>query len=263
MKLIIENVFTTVINCPEEIKKALKEIMSYDIPNAKYIIRYKLDELDKKLDQAKSIAEMRRIKDKMEYWTNWNGKRYLFDEKNNRFPSGLLYILEGLYYDEIEEKILSFNIPKEEEYLPYREPIHLEKYQQEAYKEIMSMDYRCILYAATGAGKTVMAIKAIRDLSVKTVVIVPNLTLLKQWIEGITRFLDVDIPKEKKKGYRIIHDHNNKERILITTVPFLYNVFYDKRESTAERNKTYRDFVRDAGMVIYDECHRAASPKKC
>jgi len=260
MKILLENVYATIIDCPEEVKESLDKVMCYDIPNAKFIRQHKLEELDKKLDKARDIHEMRAVKKDIDYWVSeWTGKVHLFDKKTNRFPSGLMYLLEGFYYDEIEEIINQCDIPDTLDHIPWKNEIVLEQYQRDAQEEMAELDYRCVLYAATGSGKTVMAINVIRLLSVPTIVIVPNLTLLRQWIKQFTWFLEVSLPEDKEKGYRLIHDHQNKPRILITTVPFLYNVFYDKRESTAKRNEMYRKFVRDAGMIIYDECHRAAS----
>jgi len=258
MKLQVENVFTTVINATKKEIDTLYNLLSYNIPSADYIRMSKIEEAEEELNKAETIEEMRRIKRKLEYWNNWDGKSHLFDMKRMRFPSGLLYVVSALFNDiEIEGY---FTLPEENERykIEFKEKIKLEKYQKEAVEKVLEMDVRCILHAATGAGKTVMAIYLIKEIGVKTIIIVPNLTLMKQWEESLIRFLPLEKPKDKKKSYRILH-YNEEPFVLVTTAKFLYNVLFDERESTAERNKEYRNFIEHSHMLIYDECHRASS----
>jgi len=260
MKILANNVYSTLIEPDSQFVEQLDEILSYDIPNAKYIRRNKLEKLETKLDKAENIDDMIKIKRDIDYWSKeWDGKVHLLNNKTYTFPSGLIYVIKAVYPD--IEIVDQRREPEKSIHYEWREKIILEEYQKEAILEAEEVNYRCVLHAATSAGKTIMAIKIIKELGVKTVIIVPTLTLLKQWQDNLNRFLDVTLPENKPKNYRILHDENDKECILVTTIAFLHRVLYDKRESTAERNKMYRKFIRDSDMLIYDECHRGSSPQ--
>lgn len=262
MKVLLENVYATLIKPPTEVVQELYDSLVYDLPNAKWIKKNKLEEYEVKLDQCRTIEEMRRIKDQINYWANeWDGKVHLFDKNRLTFPAGLLYVVEMLFpkieiHDNRSEPTIECD-------LPTREEIVLKNYQERAMQEMEVIDYRCILHAATSAGKTVMAIEAIKRIGTRTLIIIPNnLTLIKQWHENIDKFIHIqpDFAADEE-DHRIMYDAKGQPAIMIATTKLLYNVFFDKKESTAERNNKYRNFIRDVGLVIYDECHRAASPQ--
>ena len=52
-----------------------------------------------------------------------------------------------------------------------------------------SLGYGCILEVPCGRGKTVMALKILSDLKLKTLVVVHKGFLLNQWVERIEQFL--------------------------------------------------------------------------
>ncbi len=65
--------------------------------------------------------------------------------------------------------------------------IELREYQEEAVERWMT-DKRGVIVLPTGAGKTHVALKVIRELSVSTLVVVPTLALLDQWLEKLSIF---------------------------------------------------------------------------
>ncbi len=75
--------------------------------------------------------------------------------------------------------------------------IHLEKnfelyeHQKEAYSRWLSYGGKGTIVIPTGGGKTHIALQAIYDLKIPTIIFVPNTMLLTQWIEKISKFLGV------------------------------------------------------------------------
>ncbi len=59
-------------------------------------------------------------------------------------------------------------------------------YQSEAVESWAKAGYRGIVVLPTGAGKTVMAIKAMERLQVATLIVVPTIVLMEQWRETLT-----------------------------------------------------------------------------
>jgi superfamily II DNA or RNA helicase len=65
--------------------------------------------------------------------------------------------------------------------------IELREYQETAIGKWMQ-DKRGVIVLPTGAGKTHVALEIIRELSVPTLIVVPTLELLDQWIEKLSMF---------------------------------------------------------------------------
>ncbi|HIP63149.1 MAG TPA: DEAD/DEAH box helicase, partial [Archaeoglobus profundus] len=67
--------------------------------------------------------------------------------------------------------------------------IELRDYQIEAVKRWMT-EKRGVIVLPTGTGKTYIALSIIANLSVSTLIIVPTLALVEQWLEKLTMFFD-------------------------------------------------------------------------
>jgi len=108
--------------------------------------------------------------------------------------------------------------------------------QRAAVDDVLKKDFG-VLNAATGSGKTVMALAAVAARRQPTLVIVHNKELLNQWIERIGRFLAIPAPE-----VGIIGGGKNKigERITVAIVNSLY------KNAAAVRERV--------GFVITDEC---------
>ena len=90
--------------------------------------------------------------------------------------------LSGIDY---EENV--FDLPP----IPFFEAdFELRDYQEEAVKRWM-VDRRGIVVLPTGAGKTFVAMEIIRELNVPTLIVVPTLDLVDQWIEKLSVFGEV------------------------------------------------------------------------
>ena len=110
----------------------------------------------------------------------------------------------------------------------------LRTYQREALDAWHDADDRGVLELPTGAGKTVIAIRAMVELGVPTLVVVPTIDLLEQWSRELETEFGVPIG-------RFGGGEQRREAITVST----YDSAYLKAED-----------VGDAfGFVIFDEVH--------
>jgi len=87
--------------------------------------------------------------------------------------------------------------------------LELRDYQMEAVKSWLKNGKRGIVIFPTGAGKTMVGVKAIALLKVSTLVVVPTIDLMNQWVSIIERHLDTEVGsigggKDDLKGITVI-----------------------------------------------------------
>ena len=107
-----------------------------------------------------------------------------------------------------------------------------------------------VLKAVPGFGKTVIGIYLISYFKVSTLVIVPTKPIQDQWLESINDFLEYPKASKKKDEFVCVYNGNKKrvnKNIDIATASSLSSM------------ENLDDFLNSYGMVIVDECHRAAS----
>jgi superfamily II DNA or RNA helicase len=110
----------------------------------------------------------------------------------------------------------------------------LREYQADALAAWHDADDRGVLELPTGAGKTVIAIRAMVDLGVPTLVVVPTIDLLDQWERELSTEFDVPIG-------RFGGGEQRREAVTVST----YDSAYLKAAD-----------VGDAfGLVVFDEVH--------
>ncbi|MFA9516151.1 DEAD/DEAH box helicase [Halopenitus sp. H-Gu1] len=110
----------------------------------------------------------------------------------------------------------------------------LREYQREARDAWHANDDRGVLELPTGSGKTVIAIAAMAELGVPTLVVVPTIDLLEQWVRELEREFEVPIG-------RFGGGTQHRESITVST--------YDSAYLKA-------DDVGDVfGFVVFDEVH--------
>lgn len=76
---------------------------------------------------------------------------------------------------------------------PLSSTFELRDYQDEALLSWKRAGRRGVVVLPTGAGKTVLALKAIEELGEATLVVVPTLVLVDQWREGLEEAFGVDV----------------------------------------------------------------------
>lgn len=119
----------------------------------------------------------------------------------------------------------------------------LNKKQEKAMKELLKYDTG-VLCATTGFGKTVVGAKIISELKTNTLVIVNRNTLLEQWKERLSYFLDIN-----KKEIGQIGSGKEKQNGKLDIASF----------QSLSRKDNLEEVVRDYGLVIVDECHHVAA----
>ncbi len=110
----------------------------------------------------------------------------------------------------------------------------LREYQRDALEAWHDADDRGVLELPTGAGKTVIAIRAMVDLGVTTLVVVPTIDLLEQWHRELST--EFDRPIGRYGG-----GEQRTEPITVST----YDSAYLKAENVGDR----------FGLVVFDEVH--------
>ena len=110
----------------------------------------------------------------------------------------------------------------------------LREYQREALDAWRDADDRGVLELPTGAGKTVIAIRAMVDLGVPTLVVVPTVDLLDQWQRELEREFDAPIG-------RFGGGEQRREAITVST----YDSAYLKADGVGDAFE----------FVVFDEVH--------
>ena len=165
----------------------------------------------------------------------------VFDENNKKNLRSL-----GLYYQEIIEYLqksdLSF-IDDVENYIPSPlfqiNDIELRDYQKTAIDRWIKSLMRGCIVLPTGAGKTLVGIKAIEKVNAATLVIVPTIDLMEQWTENLSNILN------KKKN------NNNEQKYP--------NTSFDKSEVTIGNLGGGKDNIQAITVATYDSAYLRAS----
>jgi superfamily II DNA or RNA helicase len=125
----------------------------------------------------------------------------------------------------------------------YRTSLHFEprSYQTEAIQQWLQHDGRGVVVLPTGAGKTVVAMMAIAQLKLRTLIVVPTIELLYQWQDAVIERIGVS-----KRSVGVVGD-GRKEWRPITVITYA---------SAAMPNAP----LHDIGLLICDEAHHLPSP---
>lgn len=116
-----------------------------------------------------------------------------------------------------------------------------------------------ILSATTAFGKTIIGSYIISQRKVNTLILVHTSALLEQWKKSLSQFLTIDepLPKQPKKRGR------KKEISIIGQLGGTKNTLGGKIDIAIMQSLVsgdeVKDFVKDYGMVIVDECHHVSA----
>jgi superfamily II DNA or RNA helicase len=117
----------------------------------------------------------------------------------------------------------------------------LRDYQKAAVEDVLRRDFG-VLEAPTGSGKTVMSLAIIAARRQPTLIAVPSLELLEQWIDRSSSFLEIPVSEVGVIGGG---KFKPGEAITVATIQSLYG-----------RAKEIAPFV---GNIVLDECHHVPS----
>lgn len=116
-----------------------------------------------------------------------------------------------------------------------------------------------VLHATTAFGKTVTAAAIIARKKVNTLILVHSKSLLTQWHERLTEFLDIDFKEPevpKKRGRRKVF---SPVGCLDSTGNSLHGIIDIALIQSCLDEDGVKPFLQDYGMVIVDECHHVSS----
>ena len=111
------------------------------------------------------------------------------------------------------------------------------------------------LKMTAGSGKTFLAMNLINIIKKKTIIVVPNVYLLNQWVDLLNKFfqnLKVGqyYGKKKEDGDIVVGVINS---LISDEFVFKTKDLITKKKTTI--NKNYKSFYNDVGFVIFDESH--------
>ncbi len=120
-----------------------------------------------------------------------------------------------------------------------------------------------ILSGTTAFGKTIVAIKLIAEKKVNTLILVDKLSLLSQWKEKLSEFLIINEPlpeqpaitnkkSGRKKKVGVIGQLGSGKNSLSGVVDIAVM-------QSLSRKGEVKEYVKDYGMIIADECHHASA----
>ena len=132
--------------------------------------------------------------------------------------------------------------------------------EQEEAVELMLQHENGILAATTAFGKTVVGAHMIAARKTNTLILVHNTEILKNWVEDLDRFLDID---EELPEYQTKTGRTKKRKSIIGKLYAGHNSMTGIVDvamfSSLGKKDDINPIVQEYGMVIMDECHHGAA----
>ena len=225
MKAIISNKLIIVKNPSEQLREKLSKVLSYRDKSKVFQLNklkrnpfYNNKGFIKKLEKEASGTLLK-----------------IIDDEHIAMSSGFSYLLPSNI--EIEDKR---ELTGEAVSLPWKKkPFDMRPYQEEAVN-LMESNYRGIINFATGLGKSLVALYAIKKHRTNTLIVVPNEGIANQFYEAL-----VEAFGESKVGFY----SGRKKKIRAITVGIAASV-----------NNHIDKFQQEPlGMVLVDEVHHIAA----
>lgn len=116
-----------------------------------------------------------------------------------------------------------------------------------------------VLSAATAFGKTVIGASIIASKKVNTLILVHTQALLTQWKKALEQFLIIDeiLPEQsRKRGRKIVHSIIGQ---IGAGTDRLNGIVDIALMQSLVNEGNVKEFVKDYGMIIVDECHHVAA----
>lgn len=131
--------------------------------------------------------------------------------------------------------------------------------QQEAADTMLQYD-NGILGATTAFGKTVVGAYLVAARKINTLILVHNTEILKNWVEDLGRFLDIDeeLPEYQTKTGRVKKRKNIIGKLYAGHNSMTGIIDVAMFSSLGKRGEI-NPVIEEYGMVIMDECHHGAA----
>lgn len=224
MKAILENNNVLIVDPTDQFKTKIKEKLSYTDISKEYRIR--------KMERSpftRNSPALKKLRSEV------NGCVYAIqDDGSIRIPSGLANITNGIdFTDNRKDTGSSIALPWQ------TKPFAMRDYQEEAV-ELMTNNWRGLIKFATGLGKTLTAVHAIRKLKRKTLIICPGKSIADNFYDELVSAFGVS---------RVGYFGDGKKQIKDITVGIVGSV-----TNSIDRFKSH-----DLGLIIFDEVHHLAA----
>lgn len=210
-----------------QLQEQLREALSYELPGAEF-----------------TKNKFTRVGGKMKYNPRYqaNTRKYLYDKRTDRFPTGLLDRVKALVgpvtiSEPIRPSPMAYYLADQN-----RSPRY---YQVEAWQQaISSPRQRGVIILPTGTGKTLLCSMLTSSYPIDTVLItVPNLNLLNQSRDEMEKILGIPV------GI-LGDDQCDLRRVTVATIQSLMS----KQDDPA-----VKPFLKSCTVWISDECHGTAA----
>lgn len=223
----------------------VKNVASYIDPS----YTWKRRELLKRYDKNPYLREK---------WEKWKGNINLYEKyrKSYVINGGLLVaflrtvVLFGIAYslNDLREEAV------ESKAVVFEGRINLYDYQQDLVETIRNNDGCGLISAPTGSGKTIVGTEITSIYNTPTIIIADKVNILEQWVEAYEKKRKCNLKFKKIKSVYIGYVEETP-RILLCTSLFLAPYYKNPREI----HDDIEIIIRNCGLLIYDEVHRAGS----
>lgn len=223
MKVVIGNEEILIYNAPERFEAALTERLTYKDKSVEYQMRKMKSPFQKKSNYYKQLEKQ------------LHGTLVKYNDDSISIPSGFSHLIPD--YAEIVDKRKDTGptIP-----LPWQQrPFDPRDYQEEALHSMESC-FRGVVNMATGLGKTLIAIHAVKRFKRKSLIVCPSTSIADNfYTELCNAFGD----------HRIGYFGNGKKKINDVTVAVAASV----------KNHIEKFKKEDLGLILFDEVHHLAA----
>ncbi len=212
---------------------------------------------DPQADYIPCIQQIGPQEIQVEYWAAFRAN-YFWNEVHRTIEKENHPPLFDLQFQPFQPSSKEYNFTMQPNYT-------LRPYQQEAMEKWKRNRYYGSIQLPTGAGKSLIGIDAIRYVHERTLILVPNLALVDQWVDFTSKFLSIPVNQigifnGQKKAFR-------EYPIVISTYQLLSQYLQDlhayrENDSSTKplREKilvedTIGFFTHKFGLLIADESH--------
>jgi superfamily II DNA or RNA helicase len=180
----------------------------------------------------------------------WDGKIHLFNVRKSSFPTGLLVRVCHLLKEFGYEYQINNQLPKIEPNANFQFTGQLRGYQEEDLKKLdIKNKKRGVVWAVTGAGKSIYLMKTIEEIQVKPVLIlVDTRDLLYQMADFTKRLLGIE-PGLFGSGFKDL-----SKDITIAIIDSVWESLGKKNSEKTTFDWQVCDYIHKIPVVMTDEC---------